>query len=761
MEKNKMRAEYYSLSKLLSFILGKPCPVKETKDGLGHTASDGKKNTIYVAYSHEIMDTLSESERVVFRMGIAAHELCHRLFTNFTYTNAVIECAPTEQKQLLMQYINILEDPAIEYFASTRFGGKLLKALRFTIGHTYKMAPKLNECENSTPLSEYLKALVMFGDMGIIKGYFRHPDAKKAFYETAQKFYDGTHEPNGRKRIDIACEIFKDTEYLWKGYCEDIKAMQKLVKMLEKMGSENTSGSGMGSSPDSQPEGTSAEKAKTKTLKEIMSSSSFGSSPSSDGASSDEKSSSESGDKSSENEEDDKSGSGKDGDDKEGTFSSNENKENDTESPSENEESKCESSEKGEKANSSDDDENGEDKDSSSDGNSDKDSEKNSDKTGKGDFSEISEEDKEFFTVKKDKGSNDRNPCDSANSKSQKDGTPAIGSCSEGEFDEESIEWGEYILTEDEITEIMDELDREVEQLENDDVNDAVDTTPLMDMAGIHSAGRCLNQRIKNEISPESYNAIVTRMMPQIKRTTKILKDIFADDKERKVMTNAGKLNTKALYASNGYVTRKGEITENIFVKKIHREEKSNLAIAIAVDESGSMGCGAGGGKSRAEVARECAIAFAEIFNNLNVPIYIMGFEADDGSYDTVHNHYITWKNSKKDRLSLMNIKARYNNRDGVSIRYLTKILKKHPAKNKLLIVLSDGAPAACNYSNGSADTASAVREASSLFPVLGVSIGNSSQDTLADFYKQNFIVVNQNDDLFLQVARKLRKMLR
>jgi nitric oxide reductase activation protein len=199
-----------------------------------------------------------------------------------------------------------------------------------------------------------------------------------------------------------------------------------------------------------------------------------------------------------------------------------------------------------------------------------------------------------------------------------------------------------------------------------------------------------------------------------------------------------------------------------VFYKRIKPDEKNDFAVAIAIDESGSMGAYCSNGKRRSELARETVIAFAEIFNKLNIPVYIMGFSADEKGYDTTHYHYVTWKNTKMDRYALLNVTNRSDNRDGPSIRYLTKILDDKEAKHKLLIVISDGAPAAYHYENGDADTAKAVRDAARKFPVFGVSIGNANEELLASFYKQHFIVVKQGeDDLFASLAKKIKKLLK
>ena len=51
-----------------------------------------------------------------------------------------------------------------------------------------------------------------------------------------------------------------------------------------------------------------------------------------------------------------------------------------------------------------------------------------------------------------------------------------------------------------------------------------------------------------------------------------------------------------------------------------------------------------------------------------------------------------------KDQYRLMDMSARCGNRDGAALRYVAERLMTRPEPIKLLIITSDGQPAACGY---------------------------------------------------------------
>ena len=87
--------------------------------------------------------------------------------------------------------------------------------------------------------------------------------------------------------------------------------------------------------------------------------------------------------------------------------------------------------------------------------------------------------------------------------------------------------------------------------------------------------------------------------------------------------------------------------------------------------------------------------------------------------------------------------------------------MKKKNAKHKLLIVLSDGEPAACNYYDGLADTTEAIRDARKEASVLGVAIGNNDTEKIFSMYGRDFLHVSEVNDLYNNLSQKVKELIK
>ena len=188
-----------------------------------------------------------------------------------------------------------------------------------------------------------------------------------------------------------------------------------------------------------------------------------------------------------------------------------------------------------------------------------------------------------------------------------------------------------------------------------------------------------------------------------------------------------------------------------IFDKKKPRE-KHCAAVMLLVDESGSMG------GRRITNARLAAIMLAEAMAEAGIPCSVVGHSGDDRyNYSVELEHYTTFKNASADRASLAMIEARCQNRDGPAIRWASSILKKRPERNKLMIVISDGQPAADRYYGEEAifDTKAAIREAKRLHNIVGVILeAGSSTDILKTMYGNDYIECTSSKNLKESIAK-------
>ncbi|MFJ9384212.1 AAA family ATPase [Peribacillus sp. NPDC101481] len=147
------------------------------------------------------------------------------------------------------------------------------------------------------------------------------------------------------------------------------------------------------------------------------------------------------------------------------------------------------------------------------------------------------------------------------------------------------------------------------------------------------------------------------------------------------------------------------------FDKKNPPTENPSLAIAIRIDESGSMVRA-----QRMESAKKAIIALTEFCRMLNVPLMIYGDTADISQREMTSLYsYKEFDDGYDGAIGkIATMKPRQNNRDGVNLRILADKLSKQIASTKLLINISDGQPKAMpNYSGDAArvDIQSVIRE--------------------------------------------------
>lgn len=302
----------------------------------------------------------------------------------------------------------------------------------------------------------------------------------------------------------------------------------------------------------------------------------------------------------------------------------------------------------------------------------------------------------------------------------------------------------------DEEKDISDEIEKEVSKIKKAEIEKNNENELSNEPIESKKYGK---QSVQNKYPDKgdlnSYTKVLSRYKSKINATANKFKQIFEFDKDEKIHKNSGKVNL--IRANNA------SLTSRVFDKNYVSANFSDTSVMILVDESGSMS------GNRIKNARMCAIALAEIFAKINMPIYILGFTADMGA-NLNHVHYITWnKNTKNNRVSLTNISAKSNNRDGMSIRYATGLLEKRQSNHKLMIVISDGQPLAYGYNDQYAvdDTRKAVDEARKKnIRILGVAIGNDINE-LHSIYKKDFLIVENIEFMFNEITKKLKKIFK
>lgn len=141
--------------------------------------------------------------------------------------------------------------------------------------------------------------------------------------------------------------------------------------------------------------------------------------------------------------------------------------------------------------------------------------------------------------------------------------------------------------------------------------------------------------------------------------------------------------------------------SERIFKKKV-TNTVLDAAVTVLIDMSGSM-CG-----DKVLFACEAAVLLNEVFAVLKVPVEILGFT--DASYsgefnplNYVYKSFATLKLSEEDLIKNIAASSSHmtGNPDGDSIIWAYDRLVRRKEKKRLLVVMSDGQPAASRSSDG------------------------------------------------------------
>ena len=244
--------------------------------------------------------------------------------------------------------------------------------------------------------------------------------------------------------------------------------------------------------------------------------------------------------------------------------------------------------------------------------------------------------------------------------------------------------------------------------------------------------------------------------------------------KEMKPQTN--KLKRKIdLYGETRVLTIRNQKRGKIDKRMLHRipmgrmdlfkadliKEDKPLDVCLLVDESGSMG------SYTMSKARMAAISLKEsLADNPMLNLWVFGHTADSSARGvTEMTEY--WSPSMKDRpMAMGGMRAKYENRDGSAIIASADRVKRQATNqgtNKLMIVLSDGAPSASGYRGHIAvsHTASCVKHCEALgWNIIQVGFAGSTTSCMQQCFT-NWIYVNDTDKLGDKVSKIIRKVIK
>jgi len=209
------------------------------------------------------------------------------------------------------------------------------------------------------------------------------------------------------------------------------------------------------------------------------------------------------------------------------------------------------------------------------------------------------------------------------------------------------------------------------------------------------------------------------------------------------------------------------EENPRVFYKKNEDSNEFDAAFTLLVDCSASM-------HNKMKETKRGIVLFHEVLKHLKIPHSIVGFWEDanevKNDYQPNYLHRIhSFSDSffEQNGPKIMQLEPEEDNRDGFSIRVMTKELIERREKNKFLLVFSDGEPAAANYDqNGVVDTNLAVTEARKKgISVIGMFLANGEIQEREDLTMQNIygkerIMVPSVQELPEHFAPLLKKLL-
>lgn len=234
-------------------------------------------------------------------------------------------------------------------------------------------------------------------------------------------------------------------------------------------------------------------------------------------------------------------------------------------------------------------------------------------------------------------------------------------------------------------------------QLENERLSELNEVANNISYGDIHKGVNIAIKRIAEVDTDliEQYDAVAPRLVTiskQLQRSiVKQLKEHRQGGKQTGLMMGR-RMDSHALCRNDG----------KVFYKNALPNEIPELAVALLLDESGSMSFG-----DRCTYARAAAIILHDFCDALDIPIMVYGHStgySDRGHTVALYSYAEFDSFDHDDRFRLMDISARSSNRDGAALRFVAEQLSRRPEEVKLLILVSDGQPADVGYDGTAAE---------------------------------------------------------
>ena len=294
------------------------------------------------------------------------------------------------------------------------------------------------------------------------------------------------------------------------------------------------------------------------------------------------------------------------------------------------------------------------------------------------------------------------------------------------------------------------------EQLENERIRELNDVAQNISYGNVHEGVSVRVNRIASvdEELVDQYNYIsgplVTISRQLQKSLIKQLKENRRGGKHTGLMMGR-RLDAHALCRNDGKVFYKNNLPNEI----------PELAVGLLLDESGSM-CSC----DRCTYARAAAIILYDFCQSLDIPVTVYGHSTDyRGHGESVELFSYAEFDSfdQDDKYRMMDISARGSNRDGAALRFVAEKLSKRPEAVKLLILVSDGQPAADGYYGTAAEEdLRGVKQEYQRKDILFIAaaIGNDKQN-IERIYGDSFLDISDLTQLPTKLTNVVKRHIR
>ena len=300
------------------------------------------------------------------------------------------------------------------------------------------------------------------------------------------------------------------------------------------------------------------------------------------------------------------------------------------------------------------------------------------------------------------------------------------------------------------LNDILDQV--AIEQLEKQRAAALNTSVQKMDLGALHNHVDITIHRasVITQDMREKYKKIAAPLLPLSNRLQQELSRELHKRKYPQTMPGYAlgkRIDTKRLYRPD----------QKIFTKNVPAKKGFDMAVAVLLDESGSMGS-----KDRYKYAQAAAIILQDFCYRLHIPMMVYG-HSTSGDLVDLYSYVEYDVFADLDRYRLADIQARRSNRDGAALRYVSRRLLERPERNKILILVSDGNPAHTNYWGEAAEED--LRAFRSEFVSCGglliaAAIGDD-KDAIHRIYGQSFMDMTDLSSFPLRLTQYLKRHIR